>query len=147
MVTTPPLPRRPATAPIAPVRASATSYAAFGPLTDHDRVDRCLEGETMPGDFDDEAVTQPMSPIAPRFDRAGTNPREADFIGDTVGDSVLDLLSDWNRRAQGAQWNPAREARRLEKFHWLLGIPVVVLTSIVGTSVFAALGKQVSLSA
>jgi hypothetical protein len=55
----------------------------------------------------------------------------------------LDLLHQWNRRAQGAQRYHDATARRLGSRHYMLGIPAVVLSTIVGTSVFAALGKQV----
>src|SRR5207248_2656116 len=49
-----------------------------------------------------------------------------------------------NRRAQGAQWWHARRARQLYRMHIALGVPVVILSTIVGTSVFASLGQRVA---
>ena len=62
-------------------------------------------------------------------------------------DNVFELLGGWNERAQGAQRTHAVTAQRFERLHWILGVPVVVLTAVAGTSVFAALGQEVSLSA
>jgi hypothetical protein len=48
------------------------------------------------------------------------------------------LLQDWRRRVYAAQSAYYEEAERLGRRHYLLGIPVVVVTTLVGTTLFAA---------
>ena len=51
------------------------------------------------------------------------------------------LLEDWQRRAAAAKECHYRSATALRRAHAFLGVPVVVLTAVVGTSVFATLSK------
>lgn len=60
--------------------------------------------------------------------------------------SVSPLFGRWRKRARQNQQSHWEEARRYEHANYLLGIPTVILSAVVGTSVFAALQKQVSFS-
>jgi|ERR1017187_5285138 hypothetical protein len=60
--------------------------------------------------------------------------------------SITPLLARWRKRARQNQYSHWEEARKYENRNYLLGIPTVILSAIVGTSVFAALQKQVSFS-
>lgn len=56
--------------------------------------------------------------------------------------SLENVLTDWHRRAQESQFSHYEAARY---FNWLnnwLGIPALVLSTIVGTSIFASLSEQ-----
>src|SRR5262249_42206983 len=55
-----------------------------------------------------------------------------------------ELLLDWERRAQENQFCHYEAAKYYGRFNYILGIPVVILTSIVGTTVYATLQKSVS---
>jgi hypothetical protein len=58
-------------------------------------------------------------------------------------DSHLEaLLSDWQTRAWAAQMAHYRVASRLRKYNLWLGLPVVVFTTAVGTSLFATLNQD-----
>jgi len=57
---------------------------------------------------------------------------------------VLSLLREWEERAAVSQDAHYVRATRLGRYNLLFGIPVVVLTAIVGTSVFATLQEQVA---
>lgn len=59
-------------------------------------------------------------------------------------EAVLSLLGDWQRRAAVSQDAHYVRATRLTKFNVWFGIPVVALTTFVGTSVFATLQEDVS---
>jgi hypothetical protein len=52
------------------------------------------------------------------------------------------LLEDWRRRAWASQIAHYRVAERLRKRHRELGLPVVILTTAVGTSLFATLNQD-----
>lgn len=54
----------------------------------------------------------------------------------------LDLLHKWYKRIRIAQAGHYQDAGRLKRLHLLLGIPVVVLSAIVGTGVFASLAEE-----
>jgi hypothetical protein len=58
--------------------------------------------------------------------------------------SVLELLEDWGERAAAAASTHYRLAGHMSQFNVLLGIPVVVLSTFVGTSVFATIQEEVS---
>ena len=60
--------------------------------------------------------------------------------------SVQPLLEQWLRRARENQLQHWESARHYENLNYSLGIPVVVLSTTVGTTVFATLQKQVRLS-
>jgi len=55
---------------------------------------------------------------------------------------VQQLLNDWYYRVRESQFSHYGAARYYGKFHYYIGIPAVILSGIVGTSVFASLGKQ-----
>ncbi|HEV2989856.1 MAG TPA: SLATT domain-containing protein [Candidatus Angelobacter sp.] len=55
------------------------------------------------------------------------------------------LLERWLGRARESQRGHYEAATRLENLNHWLGIPVVVMTTVVGTSVFASLQRQMDL--
>jgi len=55
----------------------------------------------------------------------------------------LELLTDWLRRLKETQAAHYESSKPLAGYNLALGIPVVVLTAFVGTSVFATLEKDV----
>ena len=57
--------------------------------------------------------------------------------------NVLKLLADWDKRAAASSEAHYALAGRLAGRNIQLGVPVVVLTTIIGTSVFASLQKDV----
>jgi hypothetical protein len=57
--------------------------------------------------------------------------------------SPRDLLDAWKRRLRESQFSHYEAAKLLGRYTYFLGIPAVVLSTIVGTSVFASLGKAV----
>jgi hypothetical protein len=57
--------------------------------------------------------------------------------------NVLKLLEDWDKRATASSEAHYALAGRLAGRNIQLGVPVVVLTTIIGTSVFATLQKEV----
>lgn len=60
--------------------------------------------------------------------------------------TVLQLLEDWDKRAAASSEAHYALAGRLAGRNIQLGLPVVVLTTIIGTSVFATLQEEVSTS-
>jgi hypothetical protein len=54
-------------------------------------------------------------------------------------DEIEHLYSSWHRRVAAAEYGHRLMSDRMRNRHLALGIPVVVLTTIVGTSVFASL--------
>jgi hypothetical protein len=50
------------------------------------------------------------------------------------------LLEDWHRRVYAAQSAYYVMAERLRRRHYWLGVPTVILSSVVGTTMFAQLG-------
>lgn len=52
------------------------------------------------------------------------------------------LLANWYQRMRVTKQGHYEAARRLESLHYKLGVPIMVLSTIAGTSVFAALGKS-----
>jgi hypothetical protein len=57
---------------------------------------------------------------------------------------VRHLLEDWRDRAEATSTKHFARSNQLSTLHMALGIPVVVLTTIVGTSVFATLQESLS---
>lgn len=57
---------------------------------------------------------------------------------------IEDLMEEWRLRAWAAQMAHYRVASRLRSFNVWLGLPVVVFTTAVGTSLFATLDTQQS---
>ena len=56
-------------------------------------------------------------------------------------DAIEDLYDSWYRRVAAAEHGHRVMADRMRRRHLLLGIPVVILTTLVGTSAFASIGK------
>ncbi len=54
-------------------------------------------------------------------------------------DSPEELLGRWHRRLRESQFSQFHAAEARERAHLLLGVPAIVLSTIVGTSVFASL--------
>ncbi len=54
----------------------------------------------------------------------------------------INLLENWHRRIRIAQAAHYQEANRFRKRHYWLGVPVVVLSTTVGTGVFASLSDK-----
>jgi len=52
-----------------------------------------------------------------------------------------ELLHDWYNRVRESQFGHYGAAKYYGGLHYYLGIPVVVLSGIVGTSVFASIGR------
>jgi hypothetical protein len=52
------------------------------------------------------------------------------------------LLSAWHRRMEACQHAYYLEAERYKRWHLWLGVPAVVLSTVVGTAVFATLENQ-----
>ena len=52
-----------------------------------------------------------------------------------------ELLGDWYRRIRYAQFAHYESAKLFDRINYWLGIPVVVLSTLVGTSVFANIGR------
>jgi hypothetical protein len=53
-----------------------------------------------------------------------------------------ELLADWHRRARESQFAHYEASKPLSKANYFFGVPVVVLSTFVGTSVFATLEKE-----
>lgn len=53
----------------------------------------------------------------------------------------LELLHKWYIRIRAIQTGHYRQAQQYRRLHLLLGIPVVVLSAVVGTTVFATLNE------
>jgi hypothetical protein len=56
-------------------------------------------------------------------------------------DSVEDLYESWHRRVAAAEHGHRLMGDRLRRRYLLLGIPVVIFTTLVGTSAFASISK------
>jgi hypothetical protein len=60
--------------------------------------------------------------------------------------AILSLLQDWGNRAAATESTHYLIAGRLAKYNVLLGVPVVMFTTFVGTSVFATIQNQGSVA-
>jgi len=56
-------------------------------------------------------------------------------------DALEDLYGSWHRRVAAAERGHRLMADRLRRRHLLIGIPVVVLTTLIGTSAFASVNN------
>jgi len=54
-------------------------------------------------------------------------------------DDVESLLQSWHRRVAAAEAGHRLMAERMRRRYLMLGVPIIVLTTVVGTSVFASL--------
>ena len=59
-------------------------------------------------------------------------------------DDIERLYASWHRRVAAAEYGHRLMSDRMRTRHLMLGIPVVVLTTVVGTSVFASLQGSAS---
>jgi hypothetical protein len=57
-------------------------------------------------------------------------------------DDMESLYESWHRRSAAAEAGHRRMAERMRRRYVMIGIPIVVLTTIVGTSVFASLQHE-----
>ena len=57
--------------------------------------------------------------------------------------SAEELLLDWYNRVRFAQFAHYETAKTYDRLNYWLGVPVVILSTLVGTSVFANIGKLV----
>lgn len=62
----------------------------------------------------------------------------------TWGEATRALLDDWHFRVTRAQFGHQMSAEQTRGRHLLLGIPIVILTTIVGTGAFAAINESTS---
>lgn len=53
-----------------------------------------------------------------------------------------ELIADWLRRAAESQYAHYECAKHFARQNYFLGVPVVVISAIVGTAIFASLEKQ-----
>jgi len=63
----------------------------------------------------------------------------------TLASNPEELLTQWHRRLRETQFCHYEAAKPLFYANYCLGIPVIALTTFIGTSVFATLEKQVDL--
>lgn len=61
-----------------------------------------------------------------------------------MSSSTKDLLIDWYCRAKFSQYAHYESAKFYETLNYWLGIPVILLSAFVGTSVFATLGQSIN---
>lgn len=57
-------------------------------------------------------------------------------------DSVVDVVREWYKRAGATQYAHYASAQHYHNNHLWLGIPAIVLSTIVGTTVFASIKAQ-----
>lgn len=56
--------------------------------------------------------------------------------------SALALLEDWYDRSRKIKRGHYHQAHKLEKLHYIFGTPVIILSTLVGTSTFANLAEN-----
>jgi hypothetical protein len=59
-------------------------------------------------------------------------------------DALLTLVRKWCQKAKGYRDAHYNASVRLRRWHFVIGVPAIALSAIVGTTVFATLEKQVS---
>jgi len=57
---------------------------------------------------------------------------------------TIEILGDWRKWLRESQFCHYEAARKFGKYNYWLGIPVVLLSSFVGASVFVSIGKTVN---
>src|SRR5262245_51194572 len=70
--------------------------------------------------------------------------RSREQLPGTWADEAEQLLQDWRNRAYAAQSAYYIMAERYRRWNYLLGIPVVILSGLVGTAIFADLQARVA---
>lgn len=58
--------------------------------------------------------------------------------------NTKELLEKWLRRLRESQFSHYEAAKTLSRSNYTLGIPAVILSTFVGTSIFASLGQALS---
>lgn len=58
------------------------------------------------------------------------------------GDQVEQLLADWRQRVYAAQSAHYASADRFRMLNYVVGVPAVIFSSVVGTAIFAGLEKS-----
>lgn len=58
--------------------------------------------------------------------------------------TIESVLRDWHRRARESQWAHYEAERRLLRGHYLIGLPLIVLSAFTGTSIFASIATNPS---
>jgi hypothetical protein len=61
-----------------------------------------------------------------------------------MSSSIRELLIDWYCRSKFSQYAHYESAKFYEALNYWLGIPVILLSAVVGTSVFATLGQSIN---
>jgi hypothetical protein len=56
-------------------------------------------------------------------------------------EAVEELLNNWYRRLRESQFSHYESAKAFDRMNYWLGIPSVILSTLVGTSIFATLGE------
>jgi hypothetical protein len=99
---------------------------------------------TVPADLDRQPSWQEASPKAQEEIAVSeaTNP-DAAALKTPWTPRVLQLLQEWSSRASASSHPHYGLAAQLARFNIVLGVPVVILTTFVGTSVFASIGSSV----
>src|SRR5438552_12181815 len=80
------------------------------------------------------AISNSLEPVAPRIPGSLQEWREA-----------ASVLDKWQRRARESQYAHYEAAKALDSANYRLGIPVTVLSTLVGTTIYATLRKQVDI--
>jgi hypothetical protein len=62
--------------------------------------------------------------------------------GDSWTPELEQLLATWHRRMDACQHAYYLEAERYKRWHFWLGVPAVIFSTVVGTAVFATLENQ-----
>lgn len=88
-----------------------------------------------------DSPTGPPSPPTSGDVKAGTSRDEEQFLG------ILQLFSEWSVWLARRQHAHRVAALGYQRRYYLLGLPVVVLSGLVGTTVFASLERDVHLYA
>jgi hypothetical protein len=71
-------------------------------------------------------------------DQSALNPTQ-----EALNAAQEEVLTDWRHRARDAQYAHHLAANRFESMNYVLGVPAVVFSTVVGTAVFATLQKEV----
>ena len=85
------------------------------------------------------SLKEPQSREGETSETGTTGPTPPSFGWDS---HLEGLLSDWQSRAWAAQIAHYRVASRLRQYNVWLGLPVVIFTTAVGTSLFATLSEK-----
>lgn len=72
----------------------------------------------------------------------GTGKEVTQSVGPDWSDSVTELLEDWHKRVYAAQSAHYASADRFRLLNYLVGVPAVIFSSVVGTAIFAGLEKD-----